>query len=290
MFMRSFSLVGLLRSCFAVVLLSFMGVVQAAADIGLLWQVVSPGGTQSYLFGTMHSDDPRITDFSSKLVQAVAESEVFMMETLPTADYSIYFMQDATLRDLLTEDELDQVRKLADFHVMRDDVVMRMKPWLLAMVFDLPKPQTPFSQDMQLLALAESQDKQILGLETAEEHFNALDSLSREEHLTMLRAVLKRTPEEKERDFEQLLDTYLAGNLDQIAAFDEEMTGNILPAELWRKIKTRLLDERNARLAERIMQQADERAIFVAVGASHLAGEEGLLARLRNAGYKVSPL
>lgn len=287
--MRSFSLIGLLRSCFAVALLSFMGAVQAA-NTGLLWQIVAPDGTQSYLFGTMHSDDPRITDFPPKLVQAVADSEVFMMETLPAADYSIYFMQDATLRDLLTEDELEQVRKLADFHVMRDDVVMRMKPWLLAMMFDLPKPQTPFSQDMQLLALAESQDKQILGLETAEEHFNALGSLSREEHLTMLRAVLKRTPEEKERDFEQLLDTYLAGNLDQIAAFDEEMTGNILPAELWRKIKTRLLDERNERMAERIMQQADGRAIFVAVGASHLSGEEGLLARLRNAGYKVSPL
>lgn len=285
--MRTHALNGLVRGFLAAGMCCFILAAQAA-DIGRLWKVEPPGGKPSYLFGTMHSDDPRINTFSPKLESALSASEVFMMETLPPDDQSLYFMQDATLRELLNKNELAQVHKLADFHSIQDEVALRMKPWLLAMVFDLPKPQSPLAQDVQLLALAQQQGKRILGLETAEEHFGVLDSLTREEQLTMLRSVLKRSSEEKERDFERLLKIYLAGNLDRIAAFDQEMTGNALPAGLWQKMRDKLIDERNARMAERIIGEAGKRSLFVAVGASHLAGERGLLSLLRQVGYKVS--
>lgn len=285
--MRIDHLPGLMRGLFAAMLFCFMAVAQAA-DTGLLWKVEAPGGKQSYLFGTMHSDDPRINDFSPQLEQALAASDSFMMETLPPDDISVYFMQDASLSDLLSEEELEQVHQLADFHAMRDDMAMHMKPWLLAMVFDLPKPQSPEAQDVQLLAKARDQNKQILGLEKTEEHFAALDSFTREEHLTMLRAVLKRTPEEKERDFERLLNAYLAGDTAKIGALDDQITGGMLPAGLWQRMRVKLIDERNVRMAERIIEQAGQHSVFVAVGASHLAGDNGLLARLRKAGYQVS--
>lgn len=287
--MSTSSFAGLLRSVLAATLLSFMAVAQAAGT-GLLWKVQSPDGRSSYLFGTMHTDDARVTDFSPQLEQALADSDAFMMETLPPEDISVYFMQDASLADLLSEDELERVRQLADFHSMQQDIALHMKPWLLAMVFDLPKPQSPLAQDVQLLAKAQSQNKEILGLEATAEHFGALDGLTREEHLTMLRAVLKRSPEDKERDFERLLGAYLEGDPARIAAFDDEITGSMLPDALWKKMKVRLIDERNERMAQRILEQAGQRSVFVAVGASHLAGEGGLLDRLRQAGYQVSAL
>ena len=287
--MHTYSFARLLRCLLAATLFSFMLAAQAA-DTGLLWKVQAPNGTSSYLFGTMHADDARITDFSPELEQALADSDAFMMEILPPDDISIYFMQDASLAELLTKDELAQVKKLADFHAMQEDIALHMKPWLLAMVFDLPKPQSPLAQDVQLLAKAQAQNKQILGLETTEAHFGALDGLTREEHLTMLRAVLKRTPEEKERDFERLLGAYLEGDTTRIAALDDDITGGMLPPELWQKMKVRLIDERNVRMAERIVEEGGKQSLFVAVGASHLAGENGLLARLRKAGYRVSAL
>ena len=287
--MATYSFAGLLRSLLAAMLFSFMLAAQAA-ETGLLWKVEAPDGRASYLFGTMHADDARITDFSPALEQALADSDAFMMEILPPDDISIYFMQDASLAELLSADELAQVKKLADFHAMQEDIALHMKPWLLAMVFDLPKPQSPLAQDVQLMAKARAQNKPLLGLETTEEHFGALDGLTREEHLTMLRAVLKRTPEEKERDFERLLGAYLEGDTARIAAIDDEITGGMLPPELWRKMKVRLIDERNARMAERIVAESGKQSVFVAVGASHLAGEQGLLTRLRQAGYKVSAL
>lgn len=259
-----------------------------AAEKGLLWKAEAPGGKVSYVFGTMHSDDARVNDFSPKLQKAFTDSAVFMMETLPPEDISVYFMKNQSLRDLLTEPELQQLMQLADFHAMHTDAATHMKPWLLAMVFDLPKPQSPYTQDVQLYSKAQEMSKQIVGLEDTEEHFGMLDSFSQKDQLTMLRAVLKRSQEAKEKDFDALLTAYLAGDTAKIATLDDQITGGMLPKNLWARMRVKLIDERNVRMAERIASEAADNQTFVAVGASHLPGKDGLLARLRGAGYKIS--
>ncbi len=285
--MRLFNLNGLLRGLFSVVLICFLPTTQAA-ETGLLWQLEAADGKTSYLFGTIHSDDPRVNDFSPSVLKALSNSEAFVMETLPASDSSLYLMQDTNLRNLLNAKELEQVRTLADFHSMDEDVAMRMKPWLLAMVFDLPKPQTPYTQDAQLLGLAQSQGKDVRGLEDSGEHFAVLDDFSLKEQLIMLRAVIKRSQADKEGDFEALIKAYTRGDADKIAALDDQITGSILPKGLWARMRTKLIDERNVRMAQRAASEADKRPVFIAVGASHLPGKNGLLEMLRKAGYKVS--
>lgn len=285
--MRLFNLNNLSRNLLSVFLLCFLSSTQAA-ETGLLWQVESAEGKISYLFGTIHSDDVRVNDFSPSLLKAMSNSEAFVMETLPTSDPSIYLMQDANLHNLLNEKEVEQIRTLADFHSMNEDIAMRMKPWLLAMVFDLPKPQTPYTQDAQLLDLAQSQGKEILGLEGTDEHFAVLDDFTLEEQLIMLRSVLKRSQAEKERDFEALVRAYTRGDADRIAALDDQITGSILPKSLWARMRAKLIDERNLNMLQRAVSEVDKRPVFIAVGASHLPGKNGLLELLRKAGYKVS--
>jgi uncharacterized protein YbaP (TraB family) len=51
-----------------------------------------------------------------------------------------------------------------------------------------------------------------------------------------------------------------------------------------------LIDRRNALMAERIIERMDEGKLFVAVGAAHLPGEQGIVRRLRAAGYRLTPL
>ena len=272
---------------------TFIGSVFAAQakDIGLLWKLEAPSGKVSHLFGTMHSDDPRINDFSPALKQALKGSEAFMMEVLPASDPGGYLMENGqNLHELMTEQEIEKVLELAEVHSMHRDAALTMKPWLLAMIFDLPKPQSPFTQDVMLYSMAQSQGLQVLGLEDTKEHFESLDSFSREEQLTMLRAVLKRTQAEKEKDFEQLLKTYLTGDTARIGLLDDEITGGMLPKALWDKMRVKLLDERNVRMAERIVSEANQNPVFIAVGASHLAGKGGLIERLRVAGYKVTKI
>ena len=259
-----------------------------ATEKGLFWKLVSPDGITSYLFGTIHTDDNRVADISPAVQVAIKNVDTFIMEAEPSQDPSALMMQGASLAEMITETEFEQVKALADFHVMHLDAAMRMKPWLLAVIFDLPKPQTPFAQDNLLMTKSVDFGKRLKGLETSKEHFGVMDNFSIEEQMVMLRAVLKRTPAQKEADFERLLSAYLEGDSDKISALDEQITGGILPKEIWAKMRTKLLDERNVVMAQRSIAAANEKPVFVAVGASHLAGDNGLIAAFKKAGFKLS--
>jgi uncharacterized protein YbaP (TraB family) len=261
-----------------------------AADQGLLWQVESAEGKVSYLLGTIHADDPRVTEFPPKLLEAFAQTDVFMMETLPPRNPSVFLMKQGTVAEYLTEKEFDQVRELADFHSMHIEAAMKMKPWLLAVIFDLPKPKSLYSMDELLMSKAQEQNKMVLGLEATQAHFSVLDSITLDEQLSMLRAVLKRSAKDKERDYEALLKTYKSEDLEKIAKLDDSITGNMLPKALWEKMRVKLIDERNEGMAKGMLAQAKEHRVFAAVGASHLAGETGILNRLRQAGFKLTPI
>lgn len=270
-------------------LLSLSAIAQAT-EKGLFWQLESPSGKISYLFGTMHTDDNRVTEFSPQVIDALKSVDTFMMEAEPSEDPSILMMQNANLVDLLTEAEFEQVRALADFHVMHLGAAIQMKPWLLAVIFDLPKPQTPFAQDNLLMTKSIDFSKRVKGIETSREHFGIMDSFSLDEQMVMLRAVLKRSAEQKARDFERLMAAYLSGDSDKISALDEQITSAMLPKEIWTKMRLKLLDERNVVMAQRTIKVAHEKPVFVAVGASHLAGDTGLIAAFKKAGFKLTAL
>lgn len=258
------------------------------AEQGLFWKAESPTGKTSYLFGTMHTDDNRVTNFSPAVNKALASVDVFMMETLAPSDTSVLMTPDGDLKNILSKKELAKVYALAEFHVMQREAVTHMKPWILAVVFGSPRPLTPFAQDNLLMTKSEDLGKKVIGIESAQEHFGVMDSFSRDEQVVMLRAVLKRTQSAKEHDYEKLMAAYLAGDSDKIAALDDKITGGMLPLALWMKMRTKLLDERNVIMAQRIIDEAANKNVFAAVGASHLAGKGGLIARLKDAGYKLT--
>ena len=283
-----------MRSFFSKFSLAFILFVSAqialAADNGLLWKIEAPSGKVSYLLGTMHTDDQRVTEFSPKITEAFNKTEAFMMETLPPRNPSIFMMKQGTVAELLTEKEFDQVRELADFHSMHIEAAMHMKPWLLAVIFDLPKPKALYSMDELLMAKAEEQDKKIIGLEKTSEHFSVLDAVRMDDQMVMLRAVLKRSQKDKERDYEKLLKAYQSGDLKKIIDLDDKITGGMLPKAVWENMRVKLIDERNAGMADGLVSEAKDKAVFAAVGASHLAGEGGILGRLRGAGFAVTPV
>ena len=262
----------------------------AWAAPGLFWKAESPEAKTIYLFGTIHTDDNRVTEFSPAVISALKSIDVFIMETLTSQDNQILMMPDGNLNDMLTDAELEKIYELTEFHVMHRANVLRMKPWLLAAIFDSPRPLTPFAQDNLLMTKAEDFGKEVRGIESPVEHFSAMDSLSRDEQLLMLRAVLKRSDVQKSDDYEHLIQAYLAGDSDKIAALDEKITGGMLPAAVWQRMRSKLLDERNGLMTARVTEAAKSKSLFVAVGASHLAGQGGLLARLKQAGFKLSPL
>lgn len=275
--------------CWYLCLLQLVWAMSAMAETGVFWRATAAESKPVYLFGTMHSDDNRVTDFTQATIDAIAAADVFMLETeQPKTPKPL--LTRKKLEDDLTEAEMDRVNTLADQYVMHRAFAMHMKPWLLAVIFDAPKPQTPFGQDHLLRSEAESKGKKIEALETVASHFGVMDDVSREEQLTLLKAVLKRSQKEKETDFEKVLIAYLSGDLDKILATNAKTTGDLVNDQIWQKMKTRLIEQRNVQMAQRVIEAAQVQSLFVAVGASHLAGESGLVAHLKQAGFTLQPL
>ncbi|SNR75086.1 hypothetical protein SAMN05192560_0870 [Methylobacillus rhizosphaerae] len=273
---------------FFITLLWHATIALAASD-GMLWKIQAADGPISYLFGTIHVDDARVATLTEPISTALETVQVFMMEVLPSNDVSPYYMKEGSLAQWLTSAELEQVYAAADFHGLPREMAVRMKPWLLAMVFDLPVSQSPYTLDAKLYLQAQKSGKRLQALESQQEHFATLENLAMDEQLLLLRSVLKRSQEQKKQDFELMISAYLSGDPEQVAAIDQTLSAEDIPAELWDRLRIDLLDKRNVRMAERIASAARQQSIFVAVGAAHLPGNDGLLARLRQMGFVVMP-
>ena len=107
-----------------------------ATEKGLFWKMESPQGVVSYLFGTIHTDDNRVAEISPNVLAAINSVDTFMVEAGENRDQSVLMLKEGNLASQLTEAEFEQVRELADFHVMHMGAAMQMKPWLLAVVLD----------------------------------------------------------------------------------------------------------------------------------------------------------
>lgn len=261
-----------------------------SVDKSIYWEVMSPKGQKHFLFGTIHIDDNRVTNFHPGVIEGIKSSNIFLMETDDIQDFSLLLNKEVLYEKYLTIDELDKMKDLAYFHTMSFDRVMRMKPWLLAVIFNSPRPINPFNQDNLLKTKAIDLSLMTQGLESAQEHFSVLDTFSVKEQISMLKIVLNRDESNKEKDYELLVNAYLKFNPEYILQIDEQVTKKIVSKAMWNKMKQKLLINRNKLFFERILEKEEKNQLFIAVGASHLGGKNGLLNLFKENGYVLKPL
>ena len=251
------------------------------------YEITDTKGNKHFIFGTFHSDDNRVTNFDPKIINAIKQSNLFLMETDELTDASVIQNLNIDIPAQLTDNELERLKDLINFHVMFYDQAIRMKPWLLAFIFDSPNPITPFNQDNLLKQIAEDAYIKTQGLMTNIEHFSVLDFLTTNEQIEILKSALKRPDNIKQENFEKLLVTYLDGNLIKIHEINEKITLDLMSPELWQKVKEKILIERNQVFNKKILEAMESHQIFVAIGASHLAGDDGLVGFLKQNGLTV---
>jgi uncharacterized protein YbaP (TraB family) len=261
-----------------------------ANDQSIFWEITSPKGEVHYLFGTMHSDDNRISNFSKEVVNALKLSDLFISEVTEDLNTQGQNLKNTVYQKFLNRKELDQINHLADFYTMNEEYVFKIKPWLLALIFNSPRPITPFNQDNLLKSMARDLGMKVTGLETSNEHFRVLDSFLVKDQIGILRKVLNLSMKQKEVNYEYLMTAYLSFDPKKILKADEEVTKIIMSQNLWTNLKVKLLINRNDLFMDRILKFSKKEKLFVAVGASHLAGKNGLLSQFRKKGYKLNPL
>lgn len=261
----------------------------------LLWRITTPQQPNpSYLFGTIHSEDTRVLDLPSAVLQALDDSRYFVMELVPDAAVgeqlgrSMMFPAGQSLSTVLDRQLYEQTRQAVVQHGLPADAAEQLKPWALVMILNMPKPRTGLYLDQRLHDLAAEQGKEVRGIETVDEQIETLDGMSMAMQIVLLRHTLEHY-QELPAVTEQLIDAWLRRDLAALQRLGDESNEG-LPGDVEQLLQTRLVDRRNARMAERMVPLVKRGGAFVAVGALHLPGEQGLIALLRQRGFKVEPV
>jgi hypothetical protein len=261
----------------------------------LLWQIDKTGLTPSYLFGTIHSDDPRVTKLPpvvrSRFEQAgsVTIEVALTFSTAMKSLFSMYLKPGETLDKLIDKKAYEElVKDLIDYGVP-EEATKRLKPLVILIILSSPKSTTGQFLDLQLYQQAQALDKPVSGLETAEEQLALFDFLSLAEQVILLKASLKELAE-MPAVLEKLHELYLQRDLSGLLKLNDESIKMDNHKELVEKFMKRLIVDRNLVMVERMQARLQEGNAFIAVGALHLPGKQGLLKLLEARGYRVSVL
>ncbi len=273
-----------------ILLILFWSFNLVANEDSIFWELESPEGKQIFIFGSIHVDDNRVVDFSNIVNKAMQKSDLFASETSSVSNLKALEGLGSQYTDYLTEVDFQKISELSDFHSLETDFAIKLKPWLLGFIFSSPRPINPFSQDNLLKVAASNYGLVSKGIETVEEHYAVLDSLSSQDQFQILKNVLILSEKDKEKNYELMIHTYLTFNLNKILNIDEQITKSIVPKKTWALVKNELIHKRNKLFFKRLMILAKRNVLFVVVGASHLAGDDGLLQQFVQAGYKKKSL
>jgi len=258
-------------------------------DKGILWKVSSASGKSSYLFGTIHVEDPRITQLNTKVLDALQRSRSISLELIPDpqlqqkAMLAMLYTDGTTLQKVIGGPLYRRSVKAMQSRGMPEQVVALMKPWAVMTMLSLPKPQTGEFLDKRLYALAKRQGLEIYALENFEEQISIFDALSRLDQVKMLKHTLDELGKIPAQ-FEALKQAWLDSDLALLESLSmqqlEASTSNT-------RFKESMLDNRNQTMLERMQPRLKEGNAFIAVGALHLTGKTGLLNLLSQQGYTV---
>ncbi len=263
----------------------------------LLWKITGNGlETPSYLFGTMHTGDARIHKLSDTVLPYFNSVKAYAMELDPDKAMDLGLLPKLMMGKKYS---LKEMVPATEYSFL--DSIVKAQVGLPALLFDNVAPVFVMTileaagmglsegddassgevLDLYLHRLAKEKKKKVIGIETADEQLSALNSLSYEEQADMLTKEIQSLQNDSATGTD-LVKFYLAQELDSVAQMDD--AANMPP-----KFYKALVTDRNVRMANRIGAFIKNQPTFIAIGALHLPGKEGVIELLRKKGYAVEP-
>ena len=273
---------------------------QAAGEVpygrGLLWRVDWRDLPPSYVFGTMHSKDPKVTRLPKPVAAAFETASSLTIEMVHTPEVDsaaerAVKIPGGNVEPSVGAERLGHIRAAGARYGLHLQALRQFKPWALYVLFSLPPAEIRNSRptlDFALQGSAEQRGIPVYGLESVEEQLAAFEDLDPSFQVALLDEALA---ENWRVDcwWQTLMEAYLSRELGSYTLMTEEMTA--IDDPLYRaqvdQLVRELLDERNARMVERMAPRLTEGDAFIAVGALHLPGERGILNLLAERGYRI---
>ncbi len=273
-------------------ILVFSQIVSFGQEKSLLWEISGNGLKKpSYVFGTIHLICRPDYIWSEKMTRAFDATDKICLE-MDLDDMDVMMEVSAGLMDK-TGKKLSSYFSKSDYArlkaYMKDSAGMdismleMMKPVALQtmMVTKSTSCDDAASYEDSLMKTAKSQGKELLGLESAKEQLDALESIPVDTVIAGIMDVVNgKENGEGEAEYRKLVAAYR----DQDISFMQKL---IVESEgLGGNAKT-LVDDRNKKWIPLMGNMMKSNSVFFAVGAGHLAGKNGVISLLRAGGYTV---
>ncbi len=290
---------------------AYRKVTEAARSVvngdGLLWRIEKPGLQPSYLFGTMHSTDPRLDRQVARVRPLIARSRAVAVEigelvtpglkdkaTAEIAAAGIARSGNA-LEGLWPQSNRTLVEAALQLRGIPADRAQRFETWFLIVALSSPQCE----RERRALGLISVDEK--IGLAGAKAGKPAIGLEKLEDQIAVLRRIggfnpsmalieVARGGQQIANVRETMTQAYLGDRLGELTALSRlsEVLRDESPNGQTSAFTRSLIDDRNLVMRDRSLPLIEKGGAFIAVGALHLPGEAGLVALYRAAGYRVT--
>ena len=226
----------------------------------LLWEISGNGlKGKSYLYGSLHSNDKRLFRLPDSVYVALNNTKAVVLET----DIFSLFDEWDTRRD--------EVRLLYDNQGKPYTANDQATETLYGNEDGMPQ-----FLDAYFLQYCYNAKKNFFPLETIEEQLGLLSEFGLPDARGLQLPVLDYLQE-------KVLELYIQGDIEGL----NKMMKVNLSADQNPELYDELIVRRNERMTKGIDSLMRMNPLFCAVGAGHLAGDQGIITLLRKKGYKV---
>jgi uncharacterized protein len=257
------------------------------------YRITRPGSPDtSYLFGTMHLLEGGYVDTMPDVMNALRHADVVVGELVldsSTAGDAVQSLLDGPpLDSLLTKKQYALVSKAVQAYspapmlLLNNAEPVIVYSMILEGMYEKAHPEnhtTGVPMDIYFQQQAQENGKSVIGLESADDQEQVLDSIPLDEQAGELIDLVEH-PDSAMMQMDSMLADYRAGRITEI--LDDPSFGSFSPDEM-----ASLLDNRNKKWLGTLPAILEHNRAFIAVGAGHLVDEQGLIAGLRKLGYHV---
>ncbi len=273
---------------------------QKGKENTLLWKVSGNGLKEpSYLFGTYHLLTNKFIHEYEELEKPFENSKGVVVEiVIDSAKLqglaSMALMKDQKISDLITPEDYNLVSaELESMMGVNLNMMNQLKPMSVMILMVMIQNQTlnaailqkykGLPMDYYLAESGKKLNKKVTALETIEEQMTLLyDHYPLQEQANQLVSFVKQK-ELSARVQQDLLNAYLERNLTKLYEVSDSVPDQFGNSDY-------LIKDRNNKWMKVLPGLMKESSQFVAVGALHLAGPDGLITQLQKSGYKVTPV
>ena len=261
----------------------------------LLWEISGNGLKKpSYLFGSMHVSNKMVFHLSDSFYTAIASCDMVSLEVDPKEWQPDMFRLDqakgaaidyisASDNDFMTETDF-RLKSYQD--ALRS--ALREEPLVVnGLLYRTNSSQANFQENTYLDLYIYQTARRLGKTATGVENYLETERLSEESTFASLKEKRERKilPEgESEMTIlNKLQDAYRRGDLTLLDSLNGMLSYS-------RAFNEKFMYPRNEIQANAIDSIIHHRSLFVAVGAAHLPGSQGVIERLRKKGYTVRPV